>query len=177
MVAAIGDFGTFKGFYAINARIGPNINAPNFYADGTQIYMQGVPVTINSNGVLTSMNNAFAGDAFYGISISTNVGVSAVKIRPGSLVITDTVSGGTKAQLSGTNGSNAFLYLANASAQESFQINASSSGQYPTIRVFDGVTLRSGRGGGFSGIFDQQVTTPAGTRTFRFIAGLLLDGV
>lgn len=175
MVAAIGDFGSFKGFHAINARIGPNISAPNFYADGVQIYMQNVPITINANGVLTSMNNQFAGDDFYGLSISNTVGVSCVKIAPGKISITDTVSGGSKALLHAPNGSNAYLWLGSASAQESLQFLASPSGQYPRSRVFDGITLYSGLGGGFGGIYSFQVTTPFGTRTMQFVAGLLIN--
>lgn len=182
MVGFIGDSGTgFRGGYFSSLRVGTNINSPNLLADNTGVYLFNVPLsgstlTLDLNGVLSKMNNSFAVDEYYGLSISTSFGVSAVMICPGKLVFRDSVTGGTKIWMHAPNGSNATFGLYNASAQESLRLMARPSGQFPQALVSDGFSSTyTAKGGGGLGIFDQQVTTPAGTKTLRFVAGLLID--
>lgn len=161
IVVAMGDFGGVQMFHAINARIGPNVNAPFFYADGSQIAMGAnalgfASVSITSGGVnlqnclfsltasdgtTTTINNSSLGGGFRGFALYNSIGQSAVVITPGSIQILDNVSTGTKFSVTAATGSNCALAMYNASNQQSFRITINSSGNYPTI------ILQNGAGG------------------------------
>jgi len=147
MVCAIGDFGTFKGFHAINARIGPNINAPNFFADGSQVYLEGVRFTQNlGNNVVVSIKNEFAQGGFTGVMVHEVALSNAVILRPGDLLFAASTSGALRARLYTTSpiGPNLEMYSPVFTSNVGLRLQVTSSGA--DIHVMDsGGSLRTGQ--------------------------------
>jgi hypothetical protein len=167
MVAFIGDNGAgFVGSYALNLRVGSNINAPFLYADAAVVRMgpnaisspnidiTGSGVSIlnatfkltASDGTQTSINNDVLGGAFRGIGVYNSIGQSVVTITPGSIQLLDNVSSGTKFFLNGSAGASCSMALYNASNQQSLRFTINPSGSYPTLVLNNGITTRNGVG-------------------------------
>lgn len=166
MVCAIGDFGTFKGFYAINARIGPNINAPNFYADATQVYMQGVPVSLNSNGLITLMNNSFLFDASYSFISYSSAGVSPVCIQPGVVQMLESIGGTVRVRLQGQAGSASQLRLYDTSGTVKIVLQSGVPGGSALTQIHNGFSFQQCASGTIG-----YVRSSGGNGTITVVAG------
>ncbi len=178
MVGFIGDNGAgFVGAYFVNIRVGSNINSPfmycdgsafrlganaisfaNFYVDSTQALINNMPISTTTSGITTSINHEAYSSGRQGLTVSTNIGVSAVQITPGNITFVDNVSGATKVFLNAPNGSGASFALYNSSGQQNFRVTCNFSGTYPTIVLNNGITQKTGQ-------------TWSGTRTFALAGG------
>lgn len=170
-VGFIGDNAAgFQGAYFINLRVGTDINNPAILASSSGVSIQNATFSLSANSIITTINNSFLGDGFYGFACYTSIGTNAVKIMPGQITFSDSVSGSTKVFISAPSGSGAQFAMYNASAQQSLRFIMNASGLYPTVNLHNGSTLRQGVGAGTPYSFNY--TKPGGaTGTIEITAG------
>jgi hypothetical protein len=70
----------FTGFAAVNARIGPDINNPSFYCDGTGAWLQNVPLSFSNASLTTIIDSAY--DSLFGVWASFKTHVTPDPLHP-----------------------------------------------------------------------------------------------
>jgi hypothetical protein len=77
---ALNGYTSFTGFAATNARIGPDINNPSFYCDGTGAWLQNVPLSFSNASLTTIIDSAY--DSLFGVWASFKTHVTPDPLHP-----------------------------------------------------------------------------------------------
>ena len=95
----------FVGAYFVNLRIGPNISTPIISASSSGVTIDGAPLTLNLNGITTSINNGLdpIGSTYAGLKIADNTSGWYSSYRATSLILGDSVN--ARVRLSAGGGS------------------------------------------------------------------------
>jgi hypothetical protein len=168
MVGFVGDNGAgFIGSYFVNLRVGNNINAPNFYADSSQVYLDGVKMTLNLNGVITKIANEFQQGGFNGLMVYDTSTSNAVVVRPGQISMHPAITSGTSFSVTAGASLNCTVTCYDTGSNAKVRLSANAPGAGGIISVHNGTSLQQGVSGTF--VF--------GTRTVTITGGIITSVV